>query len=595
MRHNLIIGAFLLVGSIIFSSCKDYLEMPLNSDIDIDSVFSSRVRTEQFLWNVYSTTSIYEFGYYWDANDWAYRHYGAYGAPVAAACDEAEAYATWPSTNNINSGSWGPTTIENLEFNSGYSYRGIRDANIFIANIDRAPFSDEEKAAMKAEAIFLRALVHFDLMQRLGGIVIIDKVLKVLSIDDIQAVKAPRSTFEETVNFIVNSCDEAAQHLPNTYESRFKGRVVKGAALALKARTLLYAASPLFNSDEPYMPVSDPALREMIGYPSYDANRWKLAADASKAVLDWASNESGWCALYMGKANAVERYEEIFVNPNVNEIILDAGLMGPTTGNYFCRFMSPGKLAYTADDMVNIGITFNFTKLYPKNDGTDQVWDEVEGTYYPYQQYKDKLGALDPRFQASVFQSGTEWSRGSGKSYDFYAATGERLNLYFGVGFMRKFMKGVFNGSSPAPRWITFRLAEFYLNYAEALNESNGAPSEIEWALNQIRDRVNMPHITYTNQSDMRLKIQRERAVELAFEEHRYFDVRRWKIAGQPGVMGGAMYGLKLYAPDPANGRPTATYRVEKFEDRVWEDKMYLYPFRQREVNLGYITQNPGW
>src|SRR5690606_1842109 len=104
-------------------------------------------------------------------------------------------------------------------------------------------------------------------------------------------------------------------------------------------------------------------------------------------------------------------------------------------------------------------------------------------------------------------------------------------------GFMRKFLKGVFNGSSPAPRWITFRLAEFYLNYAEALNEINGSAAEIEWALRQVRERVNMPPITYTNQEDMRQKIRRERAVELAFEEHRYFDVRRWKIAGQPGVM----------------------------------------------------------
>jgi hypothetical protein len=251
--------------------------------------------------------------------------------------------------------------------------------------------------------------------------------------------------------------------------------------------------------------------------------------------------------------------------------------------------MSPGSLAYNGDDMVNIGITLNFTKQYQKFDGTDQIWDEVEGVAYAYDNYKNKLKALDPRFQASVFFSGEEWSRGSGKKYDFYAATSEKLDLLNGVGFLRKFMKGVSYGSNPAPRWITFRLAEFYLNYAEAMNESNGAPSEIEWALNQVRDRVGMPPITYSGQADMREKIQRERAVELAFEEHRYFDVRRWKIAGKPGVMGGAMYTLKLYAGTPA------TYKLEKIEDRVWRDNMYLYPFKQKEVNLGYIVQNPGW
>jgi hypothetical protein len=345
----------------------------------------------------------------------------------------------------------------------------------------------------------------------------------------------------------------------------------------------------LFNADEPYMPLGNPAVRELVGYPAYDANRWKLAADASKAVLDWASNESGWCSLYYGKTNAVDRYEEIFVNPNVNEIILDAGLMGTNTGNYFCRFMSPGKLSYTADDPVNIGVTLNFTKKYQKTDGSDQVWDEVEGTSYPYTQYQQKLAELDPRFQASVFQSGTEWSRGTGTVYHFYAQASNRLDLYYGVGFMRKFMKGVFNGSNPAPRWITFRLAEFYLNYAEALNESNGPASEIEWALNQVRDRVGMPPIFYTSQDDMRQKIRRERAVELAFEQHRYFDVRRWKIAGEEGVMKGGMYGLRLSAGTPP------TYKLERFEERVWEDKMYLYPFQQAEINKGYILQNPGW
>lgn len=589
MKRNFTIGICVLLLTIIFPSCKNYLEKPVSSDVTVDDVFNSKDKTEEFLWNVYSTASIYEFPYYWDATDQGYRHYGTYCAPVAAACDEADAYASYAGTDYFNTGNWGPTTVQFWEFDSGICYKGIRNANIFIENIDKAPFSDADKAAMKAEAIFLRALMHFDLMQRLGGVVIVDKVLKVANSDDVAALKTPRNTFEETVNFIVNSCNEAAKYLPNSYPSNYRGRIVKGAALALKSRTLLYAASPLFNSNEPYVPVSDPKLRAMIGYPNYDANRWKLAADASKAVLDWAANESGWCSLYYGKSNPVDRYEEIFVNPSVNEIILDAGLMGTATGNYFCRFMLPGKIVYTGNDAVNIGVTFNFAKFYQKADGTDQTWNEQEGVAYPYTQYKQKLGELDPRFQASVFQSGTEWSRGSGIFYNFYEQTANQLNLYNGVGFLRKFLKGVSNGSSPAPRWITFRLAEFYLNYAEALNESNGSPGEITDAVNAIRRRVNMPDITYTNQDDMRQKIHRERAVELAFEEHRYFDVRRWKIAGQEGVMKGGMYSLKLY---PGT---SPTYKLERFENRVWDDKMYLYPFKQKEVDLGYINQNPGW
>lgn len=590
MRRNLFFKGGLIVLIMALSSCQKYLEKPVSSEVKLADVFASKEKAEQFLWTVYSTASIFEFPFYWDASHNGFNHYGTTYSILATACDEADAYANYTGSEAFNKGNWGPTDIYWYEFRSEYCYKGIRNANIFIENIDKAPFTDQEKAAMKAEAIFLRALMHFDLFQRLGGVAIVDKVLKVSSAEDIPGVQTPRSTYEETVNFIVQQCDEAAKNLPDAYESRYRGRVVKGAALALKARTLLYAASPLFNSGEPYIPVGNPALRAMVGYADgYKEDRWKIAAEASKAVLDWAKTESGWCGLYMGKNNAVDRYEEIFINPNNNEIILDAGLMGTATTNYFVRFMTPGTVVYGGTDPVNIGITFNFTKYYQKADGTEQTWNEVPGTAYPYSQYQAKLAELEPRFQASVFYSGTEWARGTGTRYHFYEQSARQLNLYNGVGFLRKFLKGVANGSTPAPRWITFRLAEFYLNYAEALNESNGSPAEITWAINEIRSRVNMPPVSYTNQADMREKIRRERAVELAFEEHRYFDVRRWKIAGREGVMQGGMYSLKLY------GGAAPTYKLEKFEDRSWNDKMYLYPFRVSETNLGYVIQNPGW
>jgi len=589
MRRDLYFKCGLILLITIFSSCKKYLEKPVSSEVTVNEVFASKEKTEQFLWNVYGTASIFEFPYYWASGDNGYYHYGATYTILAAATDEADAFENLTGAEAFNNGNWGPTNIYWYEFRSEYCYKGIRNANIFIENVDKAPISDQEKASMKAEAIFLRALMHFDLMQRLGGISIVDKVLKVSSAEDIPGVRVPRSSFAETVDFIVKSCEDAAKDLPNVYDGRFRGRIVKGAALALKARTLLYAASPLFNSNEPYMPVSDPALRAMIGYADgYKEERWKLAADASKAVLDWA-NTSGWCSLYMGKTNPIDRYEEIFVNPNVNEIILDAGFIGTNTNNYFVRFLTPGTIVYTGSDPVNVGITFNFAKFYQKADGTDQIWDEKPGVAYPYTQYQQKLGQLDPRFQASVFQSGTEWSRGTGTRYHFYEQGAKKLDRYNGVGFLRKFVKGVSNASSPTPRWITFRLAEFYLNYAEALNETNGSSSEITGALNEIRRRVGMPDISYTNQADMRQKIRRERGVELAFEQHRYFDVRRWKIAGDEGVMKGGMYSLKLY------GGTAPTYKLEKFEDRVWSDKMYLYPFKSGEVDLGYIIQNPGW
>lgn len=590
MKQNILskYSLLLLFTFLTFCSCNKYLEKPDSSDIGLSDVFSSQERTEEFLWNVYRKCSIFEFPYYWASSEVGYYHYGATYTIVAAADDEADAYSTITGAEAFNNGTWGPSNIQWYEFRSDMCYQGIRNANIFIENIDGAPFSQEQKASMKAEAIFLRALMHFDLMQRLGGISIVDKVLKVSDAGDIPQVRIPRCTYAQTVDFIVKSCDEAAKDLPDSYESKYRGRIVKGAALALKSRVLLYAASPLFNSTQPYVPVGDPKLKQLVGYGDYDINRWKLAADASKAVLDWAS-QSGWCTLYKGKSNPVDRYEEIFINPSVDEIILDAGLMGTSTNNYFVRFMTPGSIVYTGSDPINIGVTLNFTKFYQKQDGTDQVWDEQAGVDYPYEQYREKLKELEPRFQASVFYSGEEWERGTGTRYNFYEQHGKLLDAYNGVGFLRKFTKGVRNGSNPPPKWITFRLAEFYLNYAEALNEIGGDHGQIIWALNEVRRRVDMPDYTYTNQEDMRRKIHREREVELAFEEHRYFDVRRWKIAGDEGVMKGGMYGLRLV------GGQHPTYHLEKFESRVWDDKMYLYPFQTKEVNLGYIEQNPGW
>lgn len=589
-----IFTSFLVTGFMMLCfSCQDFLEKPLSSDITVDSVFASKVRTEQFLWNVYNTCSIYEFPYFWDGSDYRFQHYGSYGALVSAATDELQCEATWPYiARMVNTGTWNATNVHQCEFNSGYCYAGIRNANIFIENVDRSPFSADEKNRMKAEARFLRALMHFDLCQRLGGIPIVTEVLSVESANDIDKIKIPRSTYARTVEFIVEECDAAAFYLPDSYESRYLGRIVKGAALALKARMLLYAASPLFNSDTPYVPVTDPELREMVGYPSFDASRWTEAAAAAKAVLDWAQNESGWCRLYEGMDNPADRYEEIFVNPAVPEIILDAGLMGTATNGYFCRFMLPGQIMGAHDLPVNHAVTFNFTKQYQKLDGGDQTWDEVEGQSYPYAQYQRKLGELDPRFQASVFQSGTEWSKGSGTVYHFYETNNLYLKNVPGVGFIRKFCKGVKNGSSPAPRWITFRLAEFYLNYAEALNESGTSAEvqrEVEWALEQVRRRVGMPRIEYTDQNGMRRAIRRERAVELAFEQHRFFDARRWKTAAEEQVLKGDIYTLEL---DPG---PPVTYRLKRIAGRVWEDKMYLYPFKQSQVNLGYVKQNPGW
>src|SRR5690606_30896522 len=154
-----------------------------------------------------------EFPFYWAASESGFYHYGATYTILAAATDEADAYANLTGAEAFNTGNWSASDIYWYEFRSEFCYKGIRNANLFIENIDQAPFSETEKAAMKAEAIFLRALMHFDLMQRLGGVAIVDNVLKVSSAEDIPEVRIPRSSFEQPVELTVSRCDEAARRL----------------------------------------------------------------------------------------------------------------------------------------------------------------------------------------------------------------------------------------------------------------------------------------------------------------------------------------------------------------------------------------------
>ena len=206
MKRNLFFTSGLVLLIIIFSSCQKYLEKPVSSEVTVDDVFASKDKTQQFLWKVYQTSSIFEFPYYYAAGENGIYHYGFTYTIAAAADDEADAFENLTGAEAFNNGNWGPTNLFYFDFRSEVCYQGIRNANIFIENIDKSPFSDTEKASMKAEAIFLRALMHFDLMQRLGGISIVDKVLKVASAEDIPGIRIPRSSYAETVNFIVKSC-----------------------------------------------------------------------------------------------------------------------------------------------------------------------------------------------------------------------------------------------------------------------------------------------------------------------------------------------------------------------------------------------------
>lgn len=565
----------LLVVVIAATSCnKDFLEKPQSNDVTIDTIFSTKIKAQTFLWDTYNKCVPQGFPFDWGS------HNGMYACMLMAASDEGDLYDAWPSAQAHNEGSWGPNS--NGEDDFGAHYKGIRNASIFIGNIGRvSDMGDTEKSQMAAEAKVLRALQYHELMKRYGAVPIVDKPLS--ASDDINL---PRNTYEECVNFVVKECDDAASVLPNTYSTEFSGRVTKGAALALKARVLLYAASPLHNTQTPYKTEK----RELTGYANFSAERWKLAADASKAVLDWAQQNN--LRLVTQFATPAQNYESAVTDLNTSENILSNQAHGwwGAWSPMFQQFAMPRGIY---GGWYGHGVTFQHAVKYQKTDGADQQWPD-QGTGAEFLQ---KMQQMEPRFQASVYYAGAKWNDEIGvrtffRKKDNTWSDNAPVN---GVGYMKKFLTRM-NWGGGQLNWIVFRLAESYLNYAEALNEYSANDPLCYTALNEVRKRAGVPEITaadprYDTQDELRQAIRRERAVELAFEEHRFFDVRRWQIAGQDGVMKGQMLGLNLYE-QPDN---TLRYRKEAFETRVWDDKMYLYPFPQGEIDKRYLTQNPGW
>jgi hypothetical protein len=204
------------------------------------------------------------------------------------------------------------------------------------------------------------------------------------------------------------------------------------------------------------------------------------------------------------------------------------------------------------------------------------------------------MNEMEPRFKQSVWAVGQRPYNNTDKwDWNFTENAG---NVEQGIGMLTKFLyKYQWEGYKD---WIIFRLAEFYLNYAEAINEVNGTDQRAYDALNVIRDRAGLPLITksdprYDTQDELREAIHRERAVELFVEEHRLFDVRRWKIADDEGIIGGSFYGFDFEINDARDAY--LTYKTQWVMDRYWMNKMYLYPFPQEEVDKGYLIQNPGY
>jgi len=594
LKHLIFPIGICIVAVLSTSSCEemfgDYLDKPPGVDVTEDTIFATRINAETFLTSIYATGV--ETGYpVWD--NWN----GRRDSPFSCWTDEGENVASWYFCHQFNSGALTSSYV-------GHESRGrwesrflaLRKIGIFLDRVDDVPDADSRwKEQASGQAMFVRALCYFDMFKMYGGVPLIDERLSA-SIDDPESIRIPRSSVEKTVDFIVDQCDAAAELLPDSWPSEDVGRATRGAALLLKAKTLLYAASPLSNTGTPIVPLPD--HNELICYGNYDVNRWQLAADAAQAVIDWAPAagkkliddrgvhpEWGVRQNYFDAWHEADNEESIFAAKNI-------GVSWP--GHTLWKGMNNFYVAQ-GGTMVNQ----NWVEKYEKRDGTPQTWNPAGGD-----NLSELLSELDPRFVQSVGYVGSYWNPDfpSLQLWEGGVADNQPPLLGNKTGYwQRKMVPPEMKTSEPGwPVWNLLRLAEAYLIKAEALNEAQGPVQEAYDAVNKIRARSGMPDFpTGLSQEEFRQKIRNERSIELYAENNRLWDVMRWLIADQndpltgKAILHGEMWGIKITKqPDPST---EFSWEPFVFEVRSWYPHMYHWPFMQNEVNKGYLVQNPGY
>ena len=508
------------------------------------------------------------------------------GAMMASASDEAEYTLETSSIQMFNVGSW--NAKNNPDGGSWWNnFRGIYLVNHFLANSDNLDLEmyrlnpddigheqyqnrlDNIKR-WKYEVRFLRAYFYFELIKRYGGVPVITRPVEI-------GDSFPRNTLDSCVNFIVKECDDIAWGLPVKYtEQENLGRATRGAVLALKSRVLLYAASDLFNSPEKW--ASGYANKDLISVKPIDRKeRWKRAADAAKDVIDLT--DAGYALS--------NNYQGVFRSYTDAEIIL---ARRDGASNDFEKANYP--VGY---DLGNSGNTpsLNLLDDYEMLDGTAFDWNNKNHAANPYR-------GRDPRLAFTILSNMTKfngrpvecWTGGrDGKGVPRATKTGQYLLKYIDPEL------NLLEGRTSVHTWVLIRLAEVYLNYIEALNEYQPAHSDIKIYYDKIRQRegIKMPELPDgLDQDAVRQKIRHERRIELAFEDHRLWDVRRWMIAADnekgKGVLNIPLRGLEIL-----NRGGVPSYTPIEIEKRNFEPKMYLYPIPQGDLDIAGWSQNPLW
>lgn len=475
-------------------------------------------------------------------------------------CDESMENFNYGGAWTINTGGMTPDQLGPLDIWASY-YSYIKNCNIFFNNLENLnSISEDKRNILIGEATFFRAYYYMELVNNYGGVPLITRLFQ---LDDPEMM-VERDSYDDCVKFIVDEFSKAADLLPTKFSGTDFGRVTKGAALAMKARMLLYAASPLWNPDN-------------------DRAKWQAAAEANKAVID------------LGLYSLDSDYKGLFLNADSPEIIFQR-LYNTEFGEYYDWYNSPnGWGGYSCTAVLQ-----EMVDSYEMEDGSmPDASIYANATENPW-------AGRDPRLYASIVCDGQDfrgreiefWVNADGETGGTDSEFGRDAWNYSKTHYtIRKFMdESLLNswsdkGSQP---WVYCRLAEIYLNYAEALfhlGDETGARKYV----NLVRERARggnsdiLPDVTAAG-DDLLEKIRQERKVELAFEEHRFYDVRRWKIGEDTDS--GEFHGINI----TKNPDGTKKYELFKIQDRLFKASNYLLPipnYERRRNDL--LVQNPGY
>lgn len=567
-------------------SCKKFLDQVPDDRITIEEVFQKKQASEEYLANVYSYIMDSE-GNQWDANPWT------------TTCDEIQDSWTSHACTKINLGVISSSNVPFAKW--GHYYKGIRSASYFINHID----GNKEILALngqklidqyKAEARCLRAWFYFCLLRQYGPVVLLgDKEVDVNATD----IQFPRNSFDECVAFVSGELDAAAAILPNVpsrngQESDLEyGRMTKPIALAIKSRLLLYAASPLYNGNTDYAGYTNTDGTLLISQ-TYSQAKWEAAAKAALAVI-----QTGLFNLYKAPGgDPVTSYRNILLESWNVETIFARPANNIWDWENHCNLRSAG-------GWNGMSPTQEMVDAYFMTDGKSikesSLYDESGFTNGVYNMYLNR----EPRFYASVTYNRSEWQGGAltapitvDLSYSGRDGKKDGKEDYSHTGYLAR--KNLHPGSNRLTNsfvnrpFVMIRLGEIYLNYAEALNEYDPGNADIVKYLNLIRERAGIPQYGSpglplpAGKDAMREKIRAERRIELAFETHRWFDIRRWKILEQ--TVNGSLHGMNV------DGDGDAFYKRTVITNRVYRKAYNWFPVEQYELDRArLVVQAPYW